>query len=234
MLVLLVGVGGWYYLDKYEENVIIDILASREEELALPVYAQFVAAQRIILTNRATVTRFVIPVYFPDNMHSLRIDLLSDGKLVRRWRRGSETGGQEELDLVLEPPAVLAGELSVRFSATNIGHEEAGMAPRLFVETADEQYPEGNYKIADNEKEGDISLKIIERRRTLDRYVSAGRRRPLKLAYEAGLGVLLLLLAVSLPGVLLCALSGGGEKEVVKQNTQNNTKERGPDKKDKE
>ncbi|MFH1353992.1 MAG: hypothetical protein ABIH36_01770 [bacterium] len=219
LLVVLIVVGGWYWLDRYEENTVIDILASREEDLALPVYAQFVITQRVTLADRATVTHLVVPVYFPSNKYALKIDLLSDGKLMQRWRRGSEAGGLEEIELVLEPPYTLEGGLEVQFSAVDITHEEAEVAPRVFVETANEQYPGGNYRIADNEKEGDISLKFVERRRVLDRYVLAGRQRPLKLLYGVGLGVLVVLLIVSLPSVLVRVLCQSGAEEVVKKDT---------------
>lgn len=215
LLVLLLVVGGWYILDQFEDNVLIDILASREEELALPIYAQFVTTQRVALKDRATVTHLIIPVYFPDNEHNLQIDLLYGSNLVQRWRRGSETGGVEELELTLGPPYTLEGELEVQFSAVDITHEEAEAAPRVFVETANEQYPGGNYRVAANEKEGDISLRLIERRRVLDRFMLAGQRRPLKLLYDIGLGALVVLLAVSLPGVIARVLRPSGMKEVV-------------------
>ena len=50
--------------------------------------------------------------------------------------------------------------MAVRFSASGIPHLEKDVAPRLFIETADQYYRAGNYFIADNAKAGDISLSV--------------------------------------------------------------------------
>jgi len=202
LLVLLVGVGGWYLLDQFEENVVVDILASREAELGLPIYAQFVATQKVNLEYRAVVTRLVVPIYFPAEGQELQIDLRHGGRLLQRWRYKPVGSGLVEASLVLAPPWVLDGLVEVQFSAVDIGHDRAAQAPRLFVELANEQYPGGNYRVAENEKEGDISLAVMERRRVLDRVFMGWQRHPLKVLARAGLTTMAALLAVSLPGVL--------------------------------
>lgn len=210
LLVLLVVVGGWYILDQFEEDKVVDILAAREADLGLPIYAQFVATQKINLESRAVVTRLVVPVYFPAEDQELQIDLRHGDRLIQRWRYRPKTSGLTEANLVLEPPWALEGLLEVQFSALDIGHERAAQAPRLFVELANEQYPGGNYRVAENEKEGDISLAIMERRRVLDRVLTAWQRRPLKALAQVGLTTMVALLAVLLPGVLARVIRPGG------------------------
>ncbi len=210
LLVLLVGVGGWYLLDQFEEDTVVDILAAREIDLGLPIYAQFVATQKVSLERRTVVTRLVVPTYFPAEGQELQIDLRHGGRLIQRWRYQPLNSGLTEASLVLEPPWALDGLVEVQFSAVNIGHDRAAQAPRVFVESANEQYPGGNYRVVENEKEGDISLSIMERRRVLDRVLVAGQRRPLKVLAQVGLTAMVALLAVWLPGVLARVVRRGG------------------------
>ena len=84
LLILLAGIGVWYRLDGLEENVVIDILASQEEKLGLPIYAQFVATQTLTLEKLIAVKRLVVPVYFPADDLGVQIDLLKEGMLVQR------------------------------------------------------------------------------------------------------------------------------------------------------
>ena len=222
VLVLLVVVSGWYFLDQFEEVKVVDILAAREANLGLPIYAQFVATQEINLESRAVVTRLVVPVFFPAEGQELQIDLWHSGRLIQRWRYKPGEIGLVEASLVLEPPWALAGLLEVQFSARGIGHHRAEQAPRLFVESANEQYPGGNYRVAENEKEGDISLAVMERRRVLDRVFTGWQRRPLKVLAQAGLTTMAALLAVSLPGVLTRVVRSGGAKQVIDEDALGN------------
>ena len=76
--------------------------------------------------------------------------------------------------------------------------------------------------MAENEKEGDISLAVMERRRVLDRVFTGWQRRPLKVLAQAGLTTMAALLAVSLPGVLTRVVRSGGAKQVIDEDALGN------------
>ena len=103
LLILLAGFGVWYWLDGLEENVVIDILASQERELGLPIYAQFVATQTLTLEKPTAVKRLMVPVYFLDAGSGLQVDLLKEGVLLQRWRVKPSAVGIAKLDLKLDP-----------------------------------------------------------------------------------------------------------------------------------
>ncbi|HLD25484.1 MAG TPA: hypothetical protein VJC05_00380 [Candidatus Andersenbacteria bacterium] len=198
---VLVG-GGWYLLAQTEENTVIDILASREPELAIPVFAQFVATQTLTLEALTSVERLIVPVHFPSEASMLQIDLTQRDRLLQRWRYQPRTTGIVEADLALEPLRLLEGEVEVHFSARGVDHEHKHEAVGVFIESADGHYPGGNYRIVDNQKVGDISLKVVEQRRKLDRLAIAWEKRPLRVIWQSGLGLLFALLFLSFPSVL--------------------------------
>ena len=210
LLILLAAFGVWYWLDGLEENVVIDILASQEEELGLPIYAQFVATQALTLERPAAIKRVVVPVYFPAEDVGLTIDLLEEGVLVQRWRVKPSAVGIAEVDLELDPVWALAGQLAVRFSAAGVGHEQVEAAPRVFVESADGQYPGGHYRIADNDKQGDISLTVVEQRRVWERVLQMTRQQPLRVVAYVGSWVVAFVLLLALPFVLARVARPGG------------------------
>lgn len=184
-----------------EENTVIDILAAREAELGLPVYAQFVVTQSLKLPETSAPRSLVIPVYWPSREHSLIIDLLKEGNSLWRWRVIEHDAGILELNLSLPVLKEASGNLEVRF-VSDATHETAEQAPRLFIESADEQYPDGNYRIADNAKAGDVSLRIVEQRTVGDRFFNNWQRRPLRQTAELGRWLLIGLLLLISPSVL--------------------------------
>ncbi|MBI4022145.1 MAG: hypothetical protein HY372_02215 [Candidatus Andersenbacteria bacterium] len=207
-ILLLVGLIWvvWVQLEDVEERTLIHIMASQEAELGLPIYAQFTATQTLMVVEPAVLTRLVVPAHFPSSDLGLKIDLIAGEELLWRWRVQPPGVGTVQLDLTLPGRRVEPGELQVQFSAADVGHEQAARAARLFVEPDDSQYPDGHYRIAANEKQGDISLKLVEQRPRWEWVRTRAQQRPLKVVAQAGGYALLGALVLAVPGVAMNAL----------------------------
>jgi hypothetical protein len=191
------------WLGQYEEREAINILASREPELGLPIYSQFVVTQRIKFNRLTSVLALSFPVYFSSEDKKLQVEVLKDGRLVDRWRYVPKKPGEvEEAWLLVRPAKLLEGEVEIRFGAEDVSHEEKEEAPRIFADTEDAAYPDGNYRIAENEKKGDVGLKVIERVSRWDKKVDFWSEKPLELAMYAAKLLLVLLMVSALPFVI--------------------------------
>lgn len=148
------------------EKRLIDIQSSREPELGLRIYAQFTVTQRLTLREPHLVSRLSFPAYFSPLEESLIVELWRHGEVVQHWivaPKNFPAQAVSEVSLALDPPQILGGDVEVHFAAAAVPADQADVAPRLFVESADGQYPGGNYRVAQNEKKGDVSLTIYER-----------------------------------------------------------------------
>jgi hypothetical protein len=214
LIVALAALGAWVWTGMPEEHQVVDIMASREPDLALPVYAQFTVTQALKLDQPVDLTRLVVPIYFPAREVELLVSLRHEEQLVWRWRLKPAREGTSEVNLDLLSVRPAAGRFELTFAAPAITHEQRDAAPRLFIESDNGQYPGGNFRIADNEKEGDISLVVFERWTVRDRLMAAVERRPLRAAGTAGLALLGVVLAASLPSVLARIMWPGGAQEM--------------------
>jgi len=166
---VLVGLSVGVYALQTEEYQLVKIMAASDRpELGQPVYAQFVYRQTLVLPEMAEVTRVEVPMYQPDA--SLKAEM------------GFEQRGQE-VEVVIDGGA--------------ISHEEKDRAPRVFVETDDQAYPDGNYRIASNEKKGDIGLTVWATRMIWQRWLAEGQDEPWE-ASRRGLVYVLLAFLLSL------------------------------------
>jgi hypothetical protein len=207
-IVLSALLGVWTWLDMPEENRVIDIMASREPDLALPVYAQFTVTQLLDLEKPVRLHHLEVPIYFPAQTEAEMLAEVRGGQqIIWRWRIRPEQTGVVVVHLPLLSAEPVSGQLELEFAAPGISHEGQADAPRLFVESADEQYPRGHYRIAENDKQGDVSLSLYEQRAVRDRLLEAAVRRPHKVAGQAVAAALGLLLVASLPSVLARTLS---------------------------
>ncbi len=187
------------WLSRYEKRTAVNILASLEPELGLPIYSQFVVTQKINFEKLTSVTNISFPVYFPVEGYKLQIDMLRKGKLLERWRYEPKNPGEvEEAALPVRPPRLLEGDAEIRFSAVEIGHEDKDNVPRIFTDPEDGAYAGGNYRISENEKEGDVAMRIDERIRRWDKQIEFWEDEPIELA----LYVLKLLLVLFLVGAV--------------------------------
>ena len=206
----------WLWLVEYEEYKVVEILASREIDLGVPVYAQFSLSQVFEVQSGVEVTKVVLPLYIPDNAKSILITLMNEDNSIATWNLNSETRkvvemGVYNIELMLAEPSVLGGTYRLVISGYDISHIDKERAPRVFVEKDDSKYDAGNYWIAGNKKEGDISLKVIGRRMKWQDLQHEWGIDPLQGVVTVGSWLLLVLVAGIGPHVLLRWLGGGND-----------------------
>src|SRR5687768_4526035 len=85
-IIAIAALAGWSWLGMPEENKVIDIMASREPDLALPVFAQFTVTQTLGLQKEVRLQRLEVPMYFPSRDVMIEVTLRHDQKLLWRWR----------------------------------------------------------------------------------------------------------------------------------------------------
>lgn len=152
----------FFYLSTYEERPAYVIQASQEPALAHPVYAQFVYTQLIEAQDIHRVNKVVLPMFIPTAGQQFTVRLLRNDKAVQEWTVRPQQEGVQDIELVLDKPSLIDGSLGVQVDGGTISHDAKTSAPRLFIETADGSFEHGHYRIAQNEKKGDISLQVYE------------------------------------------------------------------------
>lgn len=197
------GAGLWIWLQQYEESVAVEILAPSEPDFALPVYAQFYVTQFIELPQPMEITKLIVPMYLPSPGQLLIIELKQAGEIIQRWRLRLPDMGSHDVPLEFDRPWTLSGQLSVMFDGQTIDHNHREQAPRLFFESADAAYPAGHYRIAQNDKQGDIGLSIIARQRRWHRFQTIWHEQPLLIIEQLSLLLTIVALLSALPPVLL-------------------------------
>lgn len=192
------------WLSIYEEVPVILITAALDvPDKALPVFAQFTVTQTLKLEHSALLSRLSVPLFAPDSSELLTIDMRREGKLLQRWRyRPSLTNQVFEANLRFDPPLYADGNLEIVFSGRQISHDFKHLAPRLFVETANANYPDGNYRIASNEKGGDVAMTFYSVQSRLGLLVNLWREQPFLVIARTTKWLLLVLTLVGLPWVI--------------------------------
>lgn len=196
--------GGWLWLNGFEEKPGITIRAPYDlPEQGLPVFAQFTVTQRINLEKPLETVRLEVPVYWPRESEWLKVDLLEEGELKQRWRvRPPAEDDIVETELPLAAPLKLEGEIELAFSGEHVTHENKHKAPRIFIETADYVFPNGNYRIAENEKEGDVALAVVSRWKKIEEWLTWSQVNRFLALGQMLSGLAGMLLMWSLPSVL--------------------------------
>lgn len=192
---------GWRWLHQKEAVVAIDISAAYDvPDNAHPVFAQFIYTQKLVLPELIRATHFVVPVYVPQDNQGLQIDLLRHKQLIGRWRyRPTINEGVDFARLPLASPLLLDGDLEVIFNGSHIAHHEAEQAPRLFTETSDKVYPAGSYQVAQNEKQGNISLQLWGEKTRYEQWTGARKNQLVRQVAEASRWLLALPLIAAAP-----------------------------------
>jgi|GEM_PF-3535853 hypothetical protein len=198
----------WSWLTAYDDHKAVDILASREADLGVSVYAQFSLSQLFEVQPEAEITKLVLPLYMPDPSKSLLVTLTKEKENIATWRLKNDpkkikASGIYDIELKLKNPTVLSGNYHINLSGQDITHEDKEKAPRVFVEKDDSKYEPGNYWIADNKKTGDISLQVIERRARWAQFRNDWQQDPLQGAITISSYLLLFLTVLVGPHVLL-------------------------------
>lgn len=174
------GVGWW--LQVYEERPLIAIRAVAGEDYGLPVYAQFSVMQSLVIHEPAEITRLVVPMRLVNTRVPFEVRLLNNGDLIARWNLVEAIKHSElvqEISFDLAKPREMSGNIEVVFDGSPIDLGAKDQAPRVFIETEDRAYRDGNYRIASNEKKGDVGLSLYQRERRGIRLLNEWRERPL-------------------------------------------------------
>lgn len=193
---------GSRWFNQEEDYVLLEIKAPRNRQLMLPVFAQFTVTQLIRLPQLAAVAALNVPLYVSDRQGSLRVEIRQRDRLIQRWHYYPENIGLTEAVFEVAPPVLLEGDIEIVFSAPQIGHAQRHLALGLFVETAGNYYPTGHYRVADNDKEGDVGLAVVGRQLKSEDWLKAWKNDLRGKIIKLNMGILLLLLMVSFPMVL--------------------------------
>lgn len=192
------GVMWAVYLAEPVEYQVVNITAATDvPDLGLPVFSQFVYTQRIVLHQPTLASRLEIPLWVPDKAPTVRVR--QAGVVVQEWsRRG---------DYVWPQPQELVGDVEIEISGRHLMHDEAEVAPRVFVESDDAAYPDGSYRVALNEKKGDIALTLYGQRTRGEALLAAWRDRPGQMAGRS-VSYFTLLFALSVLPLVVVGLRG--------------------------
>lgn len=204
VLIVIIGIASWvmtWWLIGHEERTAVVINAPHDiAEKGLPVFAQFVVTQKLRIDTPALMTRLEVPMFFPTDSEWLKIDLRKDRRLLYRWRyRPDVTDRIAMANLVFDVPQNLSGELELVFDGSHIPHDFQHLAPRLFIEGADYYYPAGNYRIAENKKNGDIGLTMFTKVTRMQVAQERWQKNHWLAAMQITQGLLISLLLMSVP-----------------------------------
>lgn len=179
LLVACVG-GAGYWLTVHETYRVLEVSAPHDvPELGLPVYAQFEVTQTLVLREVHRVTAVELPIFAPsDSTAALTVVLTRNGHPVADWHYVPSVHGITTAVLPLSTPALLDGDLALHLADPTTLATAADDAIRIFVESADTHYPEGHYRIAANDKQGDVGFTLYGERTRLASYFERWRQRP--------------------------------------------------------
>ncbi len=203
----VLGTGVFFLATTIREMSFLRILGSTEKDLSLPVFAQFIVTQTLSFDRPFLAKELMVPLYLPSDPLPIKISLYEDGKLITWWKYPLETysEGSKVAHLPFTVPMRLQGESELRFDGSSIPYDLQDRAPRLYKETFDAAYPKGNYRIAENQKEGDIALEFIEQKTNLELFLAKLQDDPIGRSSFLFIFSSFLLLLASLPSALLQA-----------------------------
>lgn len=128
-----------------------------------------VVTQHIEMDEPALITRLEVPWYPPTVDTPVTVEIRRYGKLLSRWPVLTVGDGSSAvLSLSFSTPQYIDGILDVSFSAPTIDRAHLAVAPKLFLEPLDESFPSGHYRIADEEKQGDIQMRLIGQKKRIE------------------------------------------------------------------
>lgn len=205
VLVALVISGVVWWVDQTIERPALIIQAAHDvPELGLPVYAQFVVTQRVQIDRPRQITRLALPMYRPTGGKTIDVRLLQEERVIQQWHEVPRNSGEVvEVNLSFPEARELQGELEVQFEGMRISARDPALAPRVFVEPADGNYPEGNYRVAANEKEGDIGMTWYEQVTRGEVWLEHFRSKPMVAIEEFLVGLAAVLLLASTPFIFV-------------------------------
>ena len=178
------GVAIWAviaYSSISHDIIFLNIQAAQLPRLSHPVFAQFTATQTLHWDTPTSVSRLEIPLYAPSNSEQILIKLYQNKQLVTWWKyqAPSSNSGVVVAQLPFIVPTMLSGDIEVMLDGSDIAYADNGRAPAFFAEPQNSIYPNGNYRIANNEKDGDMAMSIIVQKTNLQLYIENFQRQPL-------------------------------------------------------
>lgn len=210
VIVLLSGGGllllGMYYYTQSVEVTAVRILAPTDDPLRrIKVYEKFMPIQLLRLSDPIRLTRVSIPLYTGTTHELLTVSLLRNGILLHRWRLDPnqwEENSVTEVHLDLPSPLLIDGDLEVVFAAPTIAIEHREEANQVFFEPADTYYPEGHFRIAGEDKRGDIGLSLIAKKDRWELETRDWFKDPVRYTARASLWLLFVPLLFSIPALI--------------------------------
>lgn len=201
---------GWMiWMQQPQEYMVLEIRAPREPVFALPVYAQFIVRQTLTVSTASPITALALPLYIPEPEAQLVLTLRQNGIPVARWRPSLHNSGIQTERLAFDQPRSLQGLLELEINGQAISPQHAEQAPRVFVESDNQAYSDGNYRIAANEKQGDVGLSLFATTTRWQQWLAAWHSQPLFQAGMVGYWLLLLWLILALPYTFTEATKAG-------------------------
>ncbi|MDP3997123.1 MAG: hypothetical protein U1C49_01065 [Candidatus Andersenbacteria bacterium] len=153
--------GAYYYLSSNQETVLYNIKAHSEPELADPAYAQFVYSENITLNRLYRLSGLTIPIYSRNQGTPFAVSLLHNSALLQTWTVTTNQG-THQFNFPLDTPTPVDGVLTITIDANHIPADESSLAPAVFIEKDANAFPQGHYQIANNIKQGNISLILTQ------------------------------------------------------------------------
>jgi len=187
-------------LERYEALNIVAVTDNTDS--AEPVYAQFVVTQEVALSEEIQAVALEVPIYSQLELVPVEVSLLQDGEVVAATEHITMVHGNEVVRMEFSTPIALHGELEVRLAVPDVSARTPERAIYVFVQKADEHYPDGNYRVAANEKVGDIALKLLAERTRWERVLGEWRVEPLVGVQAVGKRLLVVLLLTTIPRVV--------------------------------
>ncbi len=180
----LVGAFIYLYATTIQEQPLLTILTPVKGSVPHPVFAQFIATQRLRFDKPAYVTKLIIPMGVPAYAEQIKISLYRDDHLVTWWKYPSAhqlftSDGTKYVVLPFITPTELSGDMKLVLDGSHILYSNEAFAPGFYVEEQDTNYPNGNYSIANNQKSGDIGMQFITERTNYQLFVDQVHREPI-------------------------------------------------------
>lgn len=167
LIALLIISWTWWWAQQTRTVNLVNITTSTEAPHLIPVYAQFDITQTVTVPTLSQVTSIQLPLVMPAQPSGeVVVDLQANDRLLERWHLQlgdymSQANQTVRLTLPLQPSRLLEGKVAVRVSAPQLDAHFPTLAPQVLVEDDDQGYPDGNYRIAHNQKKGDLDLTVM-------------------------------------------------------------------------
>lgn len=156
---------GVYYFSQPVEKTVLQILVPTDNPLRrIKIYEQFMPTQLLRLTDPIRLTRVVVPIYTGTTKEYLVVSLTRNGRLLYRWRLDPDQWEENttiDVDLGLPYPLLIDGDLELAFAAPTLDAKHREEASHVLFESADPYYPDGHFRIAGEDKQGDLGLSLI-------------------------------------------------------------------------